>query len=139
MYAIQRPFGDHAGCAWRCSLTVSCTGHPPSAGTTHKLFRPVMFETKTICFPSGDHEVSPMARVMYSFSIESFPTSALETLLICCGSVMTCTAGCWASVTVLIRITIAKAPSTQYLVPGQGSKDCTRGGSGFIDGLRPGN
>src|SRR3954452_765533 len=49
---------------------VSWTGHPPVEGTVQRLFRPLMLETKTICLPSGDQSDEPMARVMYSFSME---------------------------------------------------------------------
>ena len=35
--------GDQAGAVCRWSLTVNCTGHPPSDGTSHRLFRQLMF------------------------------------------------------------------------------------------------
>jgi len=65
-HAVHHPIVQsfEPGEDWRWSLTVSCTGHPPSAGTSHKLFRPLMFETKAMLLPSGDHVGRPTCRVM---------------------------------------------------------------------------
>src|SRR5256885_8303610 len=103
MYAILFPVGDPAGEICRCLLTVSCTGHPPSAGTVQILFRPLMLVTKAIVVPSGDHAVPTRLRVMNSFSTESLCTSALDLLVICSGSVIAAgVASCWARVRVLM-------------------------------------
>src|SRR5271165_1222299 len=64
MYAIHVPSGDQAGCACRWSLMVNCIGHPPVAGTSQRLLRPLMLEMNAICLPSGDHVVPPTSRVM---------------------------------------------------------------------------
>src|SRR5512138_28443 len=87
---------------------VNCTGHPPSAGTSHRLLRPVMLVIKAICLPSGDHAVPPTIRVMYSFSIDKFfSTAAFDFDVICLGSVMACGAGRVSeNDNVLMRITI---------------------------------
>src|SRR5437763_7799247 len=91
---MHLPLGDHVGFDWRCSLTVNCVGHPPSEGTSHRLFLPVMLETKTMLLPSGDQAVPPIWRVMYSRSSER-PSSPCSTLasgfaVICLGSVIAC-------------------------------------------------
>ncbi len=88
---------------------VNCIGHPPVAGTSHRLLRPLRLETNAICLPSGDHVVPPTRRVMYSFSMEKVCKS--DTVLLCSfvGSVIA--AGGvrvnWASAVRLIRMTIA--------------------------------
>src|SRR3954452_2310868 len=89
MYAMDLPSGDHAGAVCRSLLTVSCTGHPPVAGTVHRLFRPLMLVTKTSSLPSGDQSHSPIERVRYSFSSSKLCTFAFVRLTICFGSVMT--------------------------------------------------
>ncbi len=67
---------------------VNCIGHPPSAETSHRLLRPLIFETKTTDFPSGDQSARPTCRVMKSFSIERFfSTVPFGLLKICLGSV----------------------------------------------------
>jgi hypothetical protein len=67
-------------------------GHPPSADTSQILFLPLIFEMNAIVFPSGDHVLPPIARVMYSLSIERLcapcSTCALGLLLSSLGSVI---------------------------------------------------
>lgn len=67
-----------------------------------------MLLVKAIVFPSGDQAVPPIARVIYSFSIERlFSTWAFGLLEICLGSVTACGAGkACANVRVLIEINI---------------------------------
>ncbi len=87
-----------------------------------------MLVTKAIVFPSGDQAVPPTTRVMYSFSISKLrSTCASGLLVICLGSVMAGGTGrdvvwdCdWASVTVLIRMTIAKRNAMRIGVGGNG-------------------
>src|SRR5450631_4441411 len=70
---------------------VSCVGHPPLAGTSQRLLRPLMLETKAICLPSGDHVVPAMLRVVQSFSMEKACMFSMVLLWSLAGSVM----GCW--------------------------------------------
>src|SRR5271157_3231081 len=88
---------------------VNCVGHPPLAGTSHRLLRPLMLEMNAICLPSGDHVVPPTRRVMYSFSIEKFCKSG--TVLLCSFAGPVIAAGDvivgWAKALRLITMTIA--------------------------------
>src|SRR5713226_654744 len=92
---------------------VSCVGQPPSAETSHRLLRPLMFETKAMVLPSGGQAVAPMARVVYSFSmVRPFSTCAFGLLVICLGSVMAWGVDkAWARVKVLIVMTLANGMS----------------------------
>src|SRR5690242_14489343 len=51
--------------------------------------RPEMLLMNATCLPSGDHVLSPIACVRYSFSMLSGCTSSLLWDVICVGSVMT--------------------------------------------------
>src|SRR5215469_16347321 len=87
---------------------VSCVGHPLSAETSQRLFRPLMFEMKAIVLPSGDQVVPPIARVIYSFSmVRFFSTCASGLLEICFGSVTACGVGrVWERTPLAIHTTI---------------------------------
>src|SRR6202453_3760776 len=113
-WPVQLTVSDQRQTAPAWSLTVSCTGQPPSAGTSQILFRPLIFEMKATCLPSGDQVGRPTWRVMYSFSMVRLrgSTSAFGLLATCLGSVMASGAGrvCAERVstaTVVIRMTIA--------------------------------
>src|SRR5208337_2873621 len=67
---------------------VNCVGQPPVAGTSHRLLRPLMFEINATCWPSGDQVEPPIARVMYSFSIEKVCISGTVLLSSLVGSVI---------------------------------------------------
>src|SRR3954468_17393558 len=90
---------------------VNCVGQPPSAGTSQRLLRPLMFEMKATVLPSGDQVLPPMPRVMYSFSmVRFFSTCAFGLLEICFGSVMAWGAGSTCDRTVVtILTTITKS------------------------------
>src|SRR5271166_3943841 len=89
---------------------VNCVGHPPDEGTSHRLLRPLMFETNATCLPSGDHVEPPIARVMYSFSIEKACMSATVLLSSLVGSVTAggVVTGCCASAVIVRRKRITK-------------------------------
>src|ERR1700682_6212677 len=102
---------------------VSCTGHPPSAGTVQILLRPLMFEMKAMLLPSGDHVGRPTWRVISSFSMVRLlgSTWALGVLLICLGSVTAWGAGrVWAEAVlsrtkVFMSMTIAKSEKVRMI------------------------
>src|SRR2546430_877619 len=92
--AVFRPDRRDVHAIFRCPLTVSCIGQPPSDATSQRLLRPLRLLTNTIVLPSGDQSGWPTCRVMYSFSIERFfATCALGLEVICLGSVIACGAG----------------------------------------------
>src|SRR5580693_1178048 len=94
---------------------VSCVGQPPIAGTIQRLLRPLMFEMKATCLPSGDHVEPPTMRVMYSFSMEKADMSGTFLLSSLVGSVMASGAasGCCADAAKVIRKMAANRVSFQ--------------------------
>src|SRR4051812_41380317 len=128
------------GSICRCSLTVSCLGQPPVAGTIHTFARPLIFVITATLLPSGDQELPPICRVVYIFSIVTGSTSLFCLLTTVAGS-LNVTGGCWIGLLVPTweGERAAAASSKQRIVISRiGRKLCsemygsTRAGSGVV-------